>query len=289
MPYNNESKYILTARCPDTTGISAAVFNYIHDNDGFIISTANYGDPTTGRFFIRALFTGVGPKMGKMQDLKDKFQPIADKFKMQWQIYDFNHKPRVLIAVSKFGHCLIDLLHKTKAGQIPMEIAGILSNHRDMKGMADWYGVNYYHFPVTKETKYEQERKILDLVDELSVELVVLARYMQILSPMMCEALAERCINIHHSFLPSFKGAMPYSQAHQRGVKIVGATAHYVTTELDEGPIIEQAVERVDHNYSVEDIAATVKDLETLTLSRAVKWHVEKRILLNGNKTVVFR
>lgn len=289
MPYNNESKYVLIARCPDTTGISATVFNYILENDGFITSTANYGDPTTNTFFIRAVFTGVGPKMGTLEELKEKFQPIAEKYSMLWEINDINHKPKVLIAVSKFGHCLIDLLHKTKAGQIPMEIAGIVSNHPDMKGLAEWYGVDYYHFPVTPETKTEQEKKIIALADEHNVELVVLARYMQILSPMLCEALSERCINIHHSFLPSFKGAMPYSQAHQRGVKIVGATAHYVTADLDEGPIIEQAVERVDHNFSVDDIASTVRDLETLTLSRAVKWHVEKRILMNGNKTVVFR
>jgi len=289
MPYNNLSKYILTATCPDTTGISASVFNYIHENDGFITSTSNYGDPSTNRFFIRVVFTGVGPKMGRLEDLKEKFQPIADRFSMQWEINDIMQKPRVLIAVSKFGHCLIDLLHKTKAGQIPMEIAGVVSNHPDMKGLAEWYGVNFYHFPVTPETKSEQERRIVGLVDELGVELLVLARYMQILSPEMCEKLAGRCINIHHSFLPSFKGAMPYSQAHERGVKIVGATAHYVTPDLDEGPIIEQAVERIDHNFTVEDIGATVRDLETLTLSRAVRWHVERRILLNGSKTVVFR
>ncbi len=289
MPHNNKSKFILTARCPDTTGISASVFNYISDNDGFITSTSNYGDPSTGRFFIRVVFTGVGPKMGEIGNLRSKFRPIADKFSMQWEISDYNRKPRVLIAVSKFGHCLIDLLHKTKTGQIPMEIAGIVSNHPDMKGMAEWYGVGYFHFPVTPGTKPQQEKKILNLIDELGVELMVLARYMQILSPSMCEALSGKCINIHHSFLPSFKGAMPYSQAHSRGVKIVGATAHYVTPDLDEGPIIEQAVERVDHNFSVEDIASTVRDLETLTLSRAVRWHVEKRILLNSGKTVVFR
>ncbi len=289
MPYNNESKYILTARCPDTTGISASVFNYIHENDGFITSTANFGDPTTNTFFMRIVFTGVGPKMGTFDDLKAKFQPIADRFSMQWEINECSHRPRVLIAVSKFGHCLIDLLHKTKAGQIPMEIAGVVSNHPDMKGLAEWYGVNYYYFPVTPETKLEQEERILDLINEQGIELMVLARYMQILSPKMCEALTGRCINIHHSFLPSFKGAKPYSQAHQRGVKIVGATAHYATPDLDEGPIIEQAVERIDHNFTVEDIGATVRDLETLTLSRAVRWHVEKRILLNGSKTVVFK
>lgn len=289
MPHNNKSKYILIARCPDTTGISASVFNFIANNDGFITSTSNYGDPTTNRFFIRTVFTGIGPKMGELDDIRFKFQLIAEKFNMQWEIYDCNHKPRVLIAVSKFGHCLVDLLHKTKAEQIPMEIVGVVSNHLDMKGITEWYGVKYHHFPVTPETKAEQESKIIALIDETQADLVVLARYMQILSPSMCEALNERCINIHHSFLPSFKGASPYSQAYDRGVKIVGATAHYVTANLDEGPIIEQAVERIDHSYCVEDIGATVRDLETLTLSRAVKWQVERRILLNGHKTVVFK
>lgn len=289
MPHNNKSKYILTARCPDTTGISATVFNYIYENDGFITTTANYGDPSTNWFFLRIVFTGVGPKMGTLEELRQNFKPVAEKFNMQWEITDSNHKPRVLIAVSKFGHCLIDLLHKTKAGQIPMEIAGIVSNHTEMKGLADWYGAKYYHLPVNQETKDKQEQEILDLIEEQEIDLLILARYMQILSPKMCEALSGKCINIHHSFLPSFKGAMPYSQAHERGVKIVGATAHYVTPHLDEGPIIEQAVERVDHTFGVDDIAATVRDLETLTLSRAVKWHVERRILFNEHKTVVFR
>ena len=287
--HNNEVKYVLTARCPDTTGISADVFNFICDNDGFIISTHNYGDPVTNRFFIRIIFTEVSPKMGNLDDIRLKFQPIAEKYSMQWEINDYNYKPRVMIAVSKYGHCLNDLLHKTKSGQMPIDIAAVVSNHTDMREMTEWYGVNYFHFPVTRETKPEQEQKILSLIDGLRIDLLVLARYMQILSPEMCKTLSGRCINIHHSFLPSFKGAAPYSQAHSRGVKIVGATSHYVTPDLDEGPIIEQAVERVDHTYSVEDIGATVRDLETLTLSRAVKWHAEKRILLNDSKTVVFK
>lgn len=289
MPHNNKSKYILTARCPDTTGISATTFNFIYENDGFITETANYGDPTTNRFFLRIVFTSIGPKLGTLEEIKEKFRPIASRYNMQWDIVDINHKPRVIIAVSKFGHCLIDLLHKAKTGQIPMEIAGIVSNHKEMKDLVDWYGAKYYYLPVTSETKEEQEQKIIELIQEEEIDLLVLARYMQILSPKMCSALAEKCINIHHSFLPSFKGAMPYSQAHQRGVKIVGATAHYVTPDLDEGPIIEQAVERVDHTFGVDDIASTVRDLETLTLSRAVKWHVERRVLLNEHKTVVFR
>lgn len=287
--HNNTIKYVLTVRCPDTTGISATVANFIYENKGFITSSHNYGDPSTNRFFMRVIFTFTDGDMGDLENLRLKFQSVADRFAMQWEINDYNYKPRVMIAVSKYGHCLNDLLHKTKFGQLPINIVAVISNHPDMREMAEWYGVNYFHFPVTSDTKPEQEKKILNLVDGLRVDLVVLARYMQILSPAMCKALSERCINIHHSFLPSFKGAAPYSQAHSRGVKIVGATAHYVTPDLDEGPIIEQAVERVDHTYGIDDIAGTVRDLETLTLSRAVKWHAEKRILLNDNKTVVFK
>lgn len=286
---NNELKYVLIVRCPDTTGISAAVFNFIHDNAGFIISSNNYGDPVTDRFFMRIIFTSINSKMGSLEDIRLKFQPIAEKFLMQWEIKDYNYKPKTLIAVSKYSHCLNDLLHKTKSGQIPIDIVAVISNHSDMRSLTEWYGFKYFHLPVTKETKAEQEQKILGLIDELKVDLTVLARYMQILSPNMCEKLSEKCINIHHSFLPSFKGAMPYSQAHSRGVKIVGATVHYVTSDLDEGPIIEQAVERVDHTFDVNGIGSTVRDLETLTLSRAVKWHAESRILLNDSKTVVFK
>ncbi len=287
--HNNGTKYVLTVRCPDTTGISATVFNFIYENRGFIVSTHNYGDPSTNGFFMRVIFTFVNSNPEDIEVVREKFRPVAEKFGMQWEINDYSYKPRVMIAVSKYGHCLNDLLHKTKTGQLPIEIAAVVSNHPDMHEMSRWYGASYRHLPVTPETKPEQEKKFLGLIDELNVDLVVLARYMQILSADMCEALKGRCINIHHSFLPSFKGAAPYSQAHLRGVKIVGATAHYVTPDLDEGPIIEQAVERVDHTYGVDDIAATVRDLETFTLSRAVRWHAERRILLNGNKTVVFK
>ena len=286
---NRKKTCILSAICPDTSGISAAVSNFIYENDGFITSSYNYGDPATKKFFLRIIFNGAGQKFGKLEDIKTKFAPIAQKFSMEWKINDFEQRPRVLIAVSKFGHCLNDLLHKTKSGQIPMEIAAVASNHTDMKDLVEWYGINYFHLPVTSDTKEEHEKKLLQLIEGLRIDLVVLARYMQILSPRLCEALKGRCINIHHSFLPGFKGATPYKQAYDRGVKIVGATAHYVTPDLDEGPIIEQAVERIDHTGTVDTIAMTVRDLETVTLSRAVKWHVERRILLNGNKTVVFK
>ncbi len=285
----NKKNYVLTVTCPDTSGISAGVLNFICENDGFVISNYNYGDPITKKYFMRTVFQGSNSKLKKLEDIRVKFKPIAQKFKMQWEVNDCSLLPRVLIAVSKYGHCLNDLLHKTKSGQIPMEIAAVVSNHPDMKDLVEWHGINYFYFPVTPENKIENEAKILQLVDGLRIDLVVLARYMQILSSNMCEILNGRCINIHHSFLPSFKGAAPYTQAYNRGVKIVGATAHYVTPDLDEGPIIEQAVERVDHTYSTEDIGMTIRDLETIILSRAVKWHVERRILLNGSKTVVFK
>lgn len=286
---NCRKNYVLTATCPDTVGISATVSNFLFENDGFISSSYNYGDPATKKFFVRIMFNGAGKKFGKIEDIKTKFGKIAQKYSMEWEINDLDCHPRVLIAVSKFGHCLNDLLHKTKSGQIPMEIAAVVSNHTDMQEMAQWYGINFFHLPVSPETKEEQDRKFMQLIEGLRIDLVVLARYMQVLSPQMCEALKGRCINIHHSFLPGFKGAAPYKQAYERGVKIVGATAHYVTPQLDEGPIIEQAVERVDHTSTVDVIAMTVRDLETVTLSRAVKWHVERRILLNGNKTIVFK
>lgn len=288
MPYRNK-QYILTMICPDASGISASVLNFIYENDGFVTSSYNYGDPVTKKYFMRTIFQASSLKMGSLEDIIEKFKPIAKKFKMTWEINDCSERPKVLIAVSKFGHCLNDLLHKTKIGQIPMEITGVVSNHPDMKELVEWHGINYFHLPSNQDNKAENEEKIIRMIDELKVDLVILARYMQILSPKMCKALDGRCINIHHSFLPSFKGAAPYSQAHEKGVKIVGATAHYVTPDLDEGPIIEQAVERIDHTYTIEDIGITVRDLETIILSRAVKWHVERRILLNGNKTVVFR
>jgi len=286
---NTTKNYILTMICPDARGISASVLKFIYENDGFITSSFNYGDPVTKKFFMRTAFQGSSAKLAKMDEIKEQFSPIAEKFKMEWGIYACCTPPKVLIAVSKFGHCLNDLLHKTKSGQIPMTISAVVSNHTEMKDLVEWYGIKYHYLPSTPDNKEENEAKILQIVDDYKIDLVVLARYMQILSPNLCKKLSGRCINIHHSFLPSFKGAAPYTQAYDRGVKIVGATAHYVTPNLDEGPIIEQAVERIDHTYTPEDIGMTVRDLETVILSRAVKWHVERRILLNGSKTVIFR
>jgi formyltetrahydrofolate deformylase len=281
-------KYIFTMTCPDTVGIVAAVTQFIADHGGFITASSHFGDTVTGRFFMRTEFHSVGHKVKDLNELKSQFIPIAEKYSMQWDIFDSTIRPRVLIAVSKFGHCLNDLLHKTKTGQLAMDIPAVISNHLAMRDIVEWYGIPYFHLPVTTENKKTQEEKILEMTKELNIDLVVLARYMQILSPEMTKAMQGRCINIHHSFLPSFKGAAPYQQAYKRGVKLIGATAHYVTSDLDEGPIIEQAVERVDHSFTVEDIANTGRDIETVVLSRAVKWHIEHRVLQNGNKTVIF-
>ena len=214
---------------------------------------------------------------------------IAERFQMVWGLHDAKRKERVMILVSKFDHCLNDLLYRYRTGELNIEIPAIISNHPTLKHLADWHEIPFHHLPVTKDTKAEQEDQIWEMVQEMEADLVVLARYMQILSPGLCEAWRGRAINIHHSFLPSFKGAKPYFQAHARGVKLIGATAHYVTADLDEGPIIEQDVERVDHTLSAEDFTAVGRDIECMVLARAVRWHVEHRVLLNGHKTVVFR
>jgi formyltetrahydrofolate deformylase len=226
--------------------------------------------------------------MPPLESLRKGFDLIARRFNMEWELFDASIKPKVLIAVSKFGHCLYDLLHRWRSGILPVDIVGVVSNHDDMRSFVEWSGIPYFHLPVTKDTKAEQETAFLGLVKDLDVDLVVLARYMQILSPDLCRALSGRCINIHHSFLPSFKGAKPYHQAFERGVKIIGATAHYVTTDLDEGPIIEQGVQRVDHGDTPDDLVEIGRDVECNVLARAVLWHVERRIVVNGRKTVVF-
>jgi len=285
---SQNTKFIFTMTCPDTVGIVASVTKFIADHGGFITASSHFGDSVTGRFFMRTEFHSVGHRVKNLEDLKNQFMPIAEKYSMKWNIVDSTVRPRVMIAVSKFGHCLMDLLHKTRTGQIAMDIPAVISNHLDMRDIVEWYGIPYYHLPVTLENKKQQEERVINLADELKIDLIVLARYMQILSPDLVKVFEGRCINIHHSFLPSFKGAAPYQQAYKRGVKLIGATAHYVTSDLDEGPIIEQAVERVDHAYTVDDIANTGRDIETVVLSRAVKWHIEHRILQNGNKTVIF-
>jgi formyltetrahydrofolate deformylase len=282
------AKYVLTIISPDTTGLVAAVSGFLRDEACFIDESHQYGDPTTERFFMRLIFT-PSPKSRSIAEISRRFDVVAKPYAMTWEVVPVAQRPKVLIAVSKFGHCLNDLLHRWHSGQLPIDIVGVVSNHADMRRMVEWHEIPFHHLPVAAATKANQEAVWLKMVDDLKVDLVVLARYMQVLSADACRSLSGRCINIHHSFLPSFKGAKPYQQAYERGVKIIGATAHYVTGDLDEGPIIEQAVERVDHTQTPADLIALGRDIETAVLARAVRWHVERRVLMNGTKTVVFR
>ncbi len=283
-----EDTYILVLKCPDRKGVVAAVSGFLADNDASIVESNHFNDALADEFYMRTVFRADGAAMPPMEALAKGFELIARRFDMEWSLYATADKPKVLIAVSKFGHCLYELLHRWRAGLLPVEIVGVVSNHDDMRSFVEWNALPYHHLPVTKDTKAEQEAKILDLVAETKADLVVLARYMQILSPELCAELSGKCINIHHSFLPSFKGARPYHQAHARGVKIIGATAHYVTSDLDEGPIIEQGVERVTHAHTPERFVEIGRDIECAVLARAVNWHISHRVLLNGQKTVVF-
>jgi len=282
-------KYILTIVCPDTTGLVASVSGFLRDHQCFIDEATQYGDPATQRFFMRTVFTPAAGASAADNLARAFADVVAKPFQMTWEIVPADRPPRVLIAVSKIGHCLHDLLHRWHAGQMPIEVAGVFSNHEDMRSIVAWHGIPFYYLPLKPGEKEKQEAAWLKIVEDNRIDLVVLARYMQVLSPATAKLLAGRCINIHHSFLPSFMGAKPYQQAYARGVKIIGATAHYVTDGLDEGPIIEQAVERVDHTHAVADMIAIGRDLENVVLSRAVRYQAERRVLLNGLKTVVFR
>ncbi|GAP51854.1 formyltetrahydrofolate deformylase [Streptomyces azureus] len=279
-------QYVLTLSCPDRKGIVHAVSSYLFMTGCNIEDSQQFGDHDTGLFFMRVHFSADAPVT--LDKLRASFAAIGDSFQMDWQINRADEKMRILLMVSKFGHCLNDLLFRARTGALPVEIAGVVSNHTDFAELVDSYNIPFHHVPVTKDTKSEAEARLLDIVREEGVELVVLARYMQVLSDDLCKALAGRIINIHHSFLPSFKGAKPYHQAHARGVKLIGATAHYVTADLDEGPIIEQEVERVGHDVTPEGLVAIGRDVECQALARAVKWHAEQRILLNGRRTVIF-
>jgi formyltetrahydrofolate deformylase len=279
------TRYVLTLSCVDTHGIVASVAGFLATKRGFIIESTQFGDPSTKRFFMRVHFEG-----GEESELKAAFaREVAAPFAMDWNLYNTSRRPRLLILVSKQLHCLNDLLHRYRSGLLPVEIPAVISNHEDARALVEWHGLDFHYLPVDAASKATQEKKILALIEEEKIETVVLARYMQILSPALSAAVSGRAINIHHSFLPSFKGAKPYHQAYARGVKIIGATAHYVTDALDEGPIIEQEVERVDHSQSPEDLAAIGHDIEARVLARALKYHLEHRVLINGVKTVVFR
>ncbi|WP_323016293.1 formyltetrahydrofolate deformylase [Castellaniella sp.] len=279
--------YILTLSCPDRMGIVHSVSSWLLTRHGNIVHAQQFGDPDSQQFFLRVHFSL--PADDEVDTLQQDFATVAERFGMQFQIHDARRKARLLVLVSRQGHCLNDLLFRVQSGQMPAEIAGVISNHPDFQVLAQAHGLPFHHLPVSADTRAAQEQQILDLVERERVDLVVLARYMQILSSDLCRALTGRAINIHHSFLPSFKGARPYYQAHARGVKIIGATAHYVTQDLDEGPIIEQDIERVDHAMGPQDLTRIGSDVESVVLSRAVRWHVEHRILLNGRRTVVFR
>ncbi|MFE8938937.1 formyltetrahydrofolate deformylase [Streptomyces sp. NPDC007872] len=279
-------QYVLTLSCPDKQGIVHAVSSYLFITGCNIEDSRQFGDRDTGLFFMRVHFSAEAPV--NVEKLRASFTAVGDAFGMEWQIDRADRRTRVVLMVSKFGHCLNDLLFRSRIGALPVEIVAVVSNHTDFEELAGSYGVPFRHIPVTRDTKAEAEGKLLDLVREEDVELVVLARYMQVLSDDLCKQLSGRIINIHHSFLPSFKGAKPYHQAHARGVKLIGATAHYVTADLDEGPIIEQEVERVGHEVTPDQLVAIGRDVECQALARAVKWHAEHRILLNGSRTVVF-
>jgi formyltetrahydrofolate deformylase len=282
------ASFVLTIVCPDTTGIVAAVAGYLSSQGIFIEESSHFGDPETRRFFMRTRFNRAEGDLAR-SDFTAGFEPIARRFAMDWQLHDTRVLPRVLIMVSKHDHCLNDLLYRYRTGALRMQIPAIVSNHMDLTGLAEWHRVPFFHVPVTAATKAQAEARLLDIVGDTQAEVIVLARYMQILSPQLCERFPGRVINIHHSFLPGFKGAKAYQEAHVRGVKIIGATAHYVTPDLDEGPIIEQAVERADHTQSAEDLTAIGRDVESITLARALKLHLEHRVFVNGRRTVVLR
>ncbi len=279
--------YILTLSCPDRTGIVYRVSGLLFEAGCNILDAQQFGDEESGRFFLRVHFDMVAAN--EEPAVRERLQRLGEEFSMDWQLHDARRRARLLVLVSKQGHCLNDLLFRAHSRQLKVDIAAVASNHDDFAALAGSYGVPFHHLPVSAENREQQERQIIDLVERERIDLVVLARYMQILSPRLCEALAGRAINIHHSFLPSFKGAQPYHQAHARGVKIIGATAHYVTSDLDEGPIIEQDVARVDHAMTPRELVRLGSDTESLVLARAVRRHVEHRILLNGHRTVVFR
>lgn len=282
-------EFTLALSCPNRPGIVAAVSRHLFDNGADIREAHQFDDAETGSFFMRVRFAIVEAVV-TIGSLETGFKTIAERFHMDYRIRSREERPRVLIFVSKFDHCLADLLYRWRIGELRMDIAGIVSNHpRETYAHHDLDGIPFHYLPITKATKVEQEARIMEVYETAGAELVVLARYMQILSDELSAKLAGRCINIHHSFLPGFKGAKPYHQAHLRGVKLIGATAHYVTADLDEGPIIEQDVERIAHHDMPDDLVRKGRDIERRVLSRAIAWHLDNRVLLNGDKTVVFR
>jgi formyltetrahydrofolate deformylase len=279
--------FVLLIMCEDRKGIVAAVANSIASQNCNIVESSQYSDENTGRFFMR-IAVSCTPET-TIESFGAAFMPVATAFRLEWRIHDLRKKLRAMIMVSQGGHCLNDLLYRTSTNRLPMEVTSIVSNHLNWQRRAEHEGIAFHHLPITPENKLEQEAKLLAMVEEQQVDLIILARYMQVLSDQLCRKLDGRVINIHHSFLPGFKGAKPYHRAHERGVKMVGATAHYVTADLDEGPIITQDVSIVDHADTVDDLIAQGQDTESRVLARAVKLHLEHRVMLNGNRTIVFK
>ncbi len=282
--------YILTTQCPDTTGVVAAVTGFLAQNRATITEAQHFDDVASDTSFLRVVFRDNGQGMAELTELGALFaKAVAEPFKMKWNLHSSQKKCRTILAVSKHGHCLNSLLHRWSTNTLPIDVLAVVSNHEDMRRQVEWHGVPFFYLPVVNGDKAAQEAKITELFERFDAELLVLARYMQILSDDASRHFTGRCINIHHSFLPGFKGARAYHQAFDRGVKLVGVTAHYVTSDLDEGPIIDQEVGRIDHTASADDLADTGKDLESVTLNRAIKWHAERRVFINGTKTVVLR
>ena len=282
---NNE--FILRVQCPDKYGIVAKVSSTLNKANLFILDSAHYGDPEKKLFFMRAKLI-YSKKRLDLKEFSTFFENECKSLKMEWSIKEASYQPNTAIFVSKLGHCLQDLMYRVDSGILPMNVSCIISNHKDHEKIANWHDIPFFHVPVTKNNKYKSEKEIRKILEEFDIDLLILARYMQILSDKMCNDFYGKIINIHHSFLPSFKGAKPYHQAYTKGVKILGATAHYVSAELDEGPIIEQSVERVDHSKSPRDLELIGRDLESITLAKAVKYHIERRIFINNSKTVIF-
>ena len=286
MTSSSNKEFILTLSCPDKRGIVHDVSGFLTERGCNILESAQFGDTITGNFFMRVHFVD---EEHRFTDLDSEFRELGTKYGMDWKIQDAGAQPRVLLLVSKIGHCLNDLLYRKSSGLLHADVRAVVSNHRDFEELTKAHQIPFHHLPVTPENKLEQEQRLLDIVEEEKIDLVVLARYMQVLSPELCRKLRGKIINIHHSFLPSFKGARPYAQAHARGVKLIGATAHFVTDDLDEGPIIEQDTVRVRHSLSAEQFTAMGRDVECVVLARAVDWFLRNRILLNGDKTIVFQ
>lgn len=282
-----ENSWTLNVACRSSAGQVAAISTFLDNQDCYISEFSCFDDHPSGRFFVRCVFRPSMDAKPVTVSIRSHFAPVAERFQMQWAMHDMRERAKVLLMVSRLDHCLRDLLYRWRIGELPIEIVGIVSNHPDLGFLAEADGLPFHHLPVTRATKPQQEAALMQIVEDTGAELVVLARYMQVLSSELCERLAGRTINIHHSFLPGFKGAKPYHQAHARGVKLIGATAHYVTTDLDEGPIIEQLVDRVTHAYNPEQLLSVGRDMECQALARAVRYHVERRVFLNGSRTVV--